>query len=109
MKHEAELDKEGREERLLDTLNEMIRNSEPIYVKDFNKVARCKTELIELEKKNDKIGLRLYDYEDQKSGYAISTFSLIATITDILVDKRLAFSIDDGDGRITGVQWYKHL
>lgn len=95
----------NREGKLIETLNTMIEHSSPIYMEDFNQVIRCNDNLVAAEKDNDKIGLRLFDNNDLKSGWAISTLSIIATITDVLVDKRLSFIVED-DGRITGVQWY---
>lgn len=93
-------------DKLIDTLNTMIKNSEPIHLNTFNQVIRCDEQLAAEEKSNDKIGLRYVDNSDPNSGWAISTLSIIATITDVLVDKRLSFIINDG-GIIEGVKWYE--
>jgi hypothetical protein len=43
-------------------------------------------------------------YTKQKN-VAITTLSLYATLTDILIDDRLAFNVEE-DGTISGVSWY---
>ncbi len=93
-----------KEQNVIDTINKMISLCEPVSYKNFNLFLRAKNKeaLRQAEEENDKIGLANYDLDNE----GISTLSIIATITDILTDKRLAFKIDD-DGMITGVQWYK--
>ena len=92
-----------KEQELLDTLNEMISLCVPFKYDDFNhKIpAKDNKELCDAEKRNPKMGIITFD--DNLDG--ISTLSIIATITDILIDKRLAFKIDN-DGYIIAVQWF---
>lgn len=92
----------NREDELIETLNKMIDSCNGIKLTDFNLDIPEKTKdlLVNLEKENNKIGIKkLYP-----EGYGISVLSMIATITDILVDRRLAFIVD-GE-YITGVKWY---
>jgi len=95
---------ESKEEKLIRLLNEMIQNSKPIKYSVFNKhmIAKNKEKLIQLEEINPEVGIARYDEEDM----GISTLSIIATITDILCGKRLAFKLDDEEN-IMGVQWYE--
>lgn len=96
-----------KEQFLLDTINEMIECSEPIYYKDFNyKAKQIENRLMDAEGLNDVIGIT----HIPEGGFGISTLSLIATITDCLINKRLAFCIETEDpnkGLITGVTFYK--
>lgn len=104
---------EKRKQEVLDTINKMIKLSEPIYYDSINKFygALDKDELLSAEKDIPKLGIsarfvRDNDgdlvFNDDDSG--ISTLSIIATITDCLCDERLGFMIED-DGLITGVCW----
>ncbi|MFW6311101.1 MAG: hypothetical protein ACOC1K_02575 [Nanoarchaeota archaeon] len=94
-------------DQLIDNLNILISICEPFSYEDFNKHISSKDEqtLIGIEKNNDKIGICKKDYDDPECKWGFSTLSLIATITDMLVDKRLSFIVDDGI--ITGVKWYE--
>ena len=92
------------EKKLLNVVNTMISLCEPIKYKDFNCIIKAKdvSLLRKAEKENTEIGLANFDKENE----GISTLSLIATITDVLIKKRLAFNIDD-EGMITGVAFYE--
>lgn len=92
------------EKKLLDIINTMISLCEPVKYKDFNCIIKAKdvSLLRKAEEKNTEIGLANFDKENE----GISTLSLIATITDVLIKKRLAFNIDD-EGMITGVTFYE--
>ncbi len=96
-----------REDELIDNLNKLISVCEPFRYEDFNKHVASSDEqsLVDFEKSNDKIGICKKDYDNPECKWGFSTLSLIATITDILVDKRLSFIVDDGI--ITGVKWYE--
>lgn len=73
----------------------------PRYV-DFNArlSAKSHAEIEALEAHNPLLGIG----NDRES--ALTTLSIIATITDVLCGKRLAANVDD-NGIITGWQWYK--
>lgn len=91
------------EEKLLNIVNIMISLCEPVKYKDFNCTIKAKdTSLLrKAEEENKEIGLANVDKEND----GISTLSLIATITDVLIKKRLGFIIDKG--MITGVTFYE--
>lgn len=93
-------------EKLVNVLNEMISNCEIIKYDEFNKVFKVKNkeQLRKLESEVPEVGICKYDTEDEE----ISTLSIIATITDILVGKRLAFSLEE-DGTLSKVEWYKSI
>lgn len=94
-------------DEIIDIFNKIIEACEPIKYEDFNKTIRGKPgKLEEIEKQDDRIGIRLMNYDDPDEGYGISTLSLFATLTDICLTERLAFTVDD-DGYIIGVQWYQ--
>lgn len=92
-----------KEQKVIDIVNKMISLCKPFKYNEFNIFlpAQNKEALYKEENLNSEIGLSYHEGED-----GISTMSIIATITDILAQKRLAFQIDD-DGFIVGVQWYK--
>jgi hypothetical protein len=96
-----------KEQLVLDSLNAMIKSSEPLYYKDFNKfTTQIDNKLVIAEKYNDNIGIKNVD---GKWGW--TTLSMIATITDCLTDKRLSFCVEtEGSkkGIITGVQWFNY-
>ncbi len=76
---------------LLDLMNELWSYLQCVNVKEFNSTLSSKNneDLINFEKLNPKIGI---NGEDIKS---VTTISLLSTVTDILIDKRLAAVIDD--------------
>ena len=90
------------EETVLNLLNSFFEQF-PINLVDFNHkyFELDQMNLIKFEKINPKFGLCRHPIEVDK--YGISTFSMIATITDCLIDKRLAFRIDEDTRRIVGV------
>jgi hypothetical protein len=89
---------------LIDLLNKIISLCEPVKYEDFNVRINAVNvdDLRKLEKENPKVGICKYDTPNE----GVSTLSLVATITDVLINKRLSFVIDD-DGFISGVKWYK--
>ena len=98
-----------KKKELVEVLNKMIELSEPITYEEFNTVikAKDKKKLRALEKNNNKVGLARFDTEDE----GISTLSIIATITDVLADDRLAFVVEKEDknylpNQITGFKWF---
>lgn len=88
----------NQEKYLLEVLNEMIRVSEPIPYVDFNATMDIidREALYALEKIEPKVG-----YSEK----GITVVSLIATITDILIGKRLAVQIDEYE-MIAGFVYY---
>jgi len=95
-----------RKQQLIEQLNGMIERCEPINYDEFNKTVRSKNieELRAYEKKNPKVGLARYGTTRE----GISFLSMIATITDILTDDRLAFYVEK-DRIIMGVVWYSSI
>lgn len=100
----------SKEKELLSVLNQMINNCEPIYYMDFNKFYKGNEELVKLEENDNRIGLAFKKKEllknEKPEVTGISTLSLIATITDVLIDKRLAARTEE-DGRIVGFDIYQ--
>ena len=98
----------SKEQLVIETINKMIKSCLPIMVSDLNKNFIQKDNLlIEAEKENDKIGLKIIDKDHGIWG--TSTLAIIATITDCLCDKRLAFQIGNGESdQIIGVQWHNN-
>lgn len=91
-----------KKQRVVDVLNKMISMCEPFTYEEFNFVARAKDKkLRQFERKCSKVGVANYGEDNE----GISTLSLIATIADILADKRLCFQVDE-NGVVVGVQWY---
>ena len=90
--------------QLLEVLNDIWNSLEkkPLY-KDFNKTFICKDSLGNLEEQNEKIGIIPPD--TQNGEFKISILTIIATITDVLCDKRLA-AVVDSDGIINSWTWY---
>ena len=93
-------------DNILKTINDYWDNipddKKPSY-DEFNKIIPCGKNLRNSEKDNKKIGIANYDKDNE----GISTLSFIATLTDLLCDKRLAAEIGK-DGNITGWTWYKN-
>lgn len=95
----------NKEDEIIFTINKMIELCEPISKDDLRRFIPAKDDkLLEFEKKYPKTGIGMHDNK-----YGISTLSIIATITDICVGKRLAFIYDDTDPLhiVKGVMWYK--
>lgn len=97
------------EDEVLVVLDRMFELCDPIAYKDFNFKVKAfdAKKLWDYERLNRKVGLADVMNDRQHNDIGISTMSIIATITDILVDKRLAFQLSEGTDRIVGVQWYK--
>ena len=95
----------NNEEKLVNIINKMITLCEPIKLSEFNCIIKAKDvdSLRKAELNDSEIGLARYGKENE----GISTLSIIATITDILVQKRLAFGVDD-NGLITNVKFVWH-
>lgn len=86
-----------KENKLIDALNKMLSACDPIVYEDFNKTIKANDneKLGNLEKEIPEIGI-----VEVGESFGITTLSLIATITDLLVGKRLGFVIDvDGEGK----------
>ena len=97
-----------RERQLIKILNGMIERCQPIKYQDFNiKIPALDEGLEEFEKEYPEVGLANIPGSVGNHKLGITTISIIATITDVLTDKRLAVTIDDNDGTIVGFQWYK--
>jgi hypothetical protein len=98
----------SREDEVIRVINKMISSCDPIKYADFNKIIKEKEFgiLEKIETEDKEVGIRLVDMNNDSSGYCITTLTLIATITDILVGKRLSFQLDDNNYLI-GVKWYK--
>ena len=94
-------------EKLIDILNALVKNLDPITFDEFNTTLTAVDQdgLLLSEKEFDQIGIKLKPGSETE--FCSSTAALIATITDVLVGKRLAFIVDDDTGVVTGFQWYK--
>jgi hypothetical protein len=114
---------EPLEERLLKILNAMIQNSAPIRYMDFNKFIPADTEegLRDAEKEYPELGMTNYKTEILEDGVlkykyhedtlGITTLSIIATITDVLIGKRLGFEMEregENAGTITKAYFYDY-
>lgn len=95
------------EEKLIKVLNKMIKVLDPIKFEDLNMnfIATDQEGLLALEKEHKEVGIKYKDYDKEKKELCSSVAALIATITDVLVGKRLAFLIKDGI--VIGFQWYE--
>jgi hypothetical protein len=92
-----------RADYLIILLNEVWPTLKPISYKEFNVNLFCldNEDIALIEKTNPKLGIKktpLYTFT--------TVIALMATITDVLCDKRLAAEVDDR-GFITGWSWYK--
>lgn len=86
----------GRKKRLLDMLNKLLEIRDIKY-DDLNKVVSFgdKVEdLRELEEEYPELGIARYNTEEE----GISVFSLIASITDVLIGKRLGIDVSHFEG-----------
>jgi len=95
MKTFKEYIKEDKDSKLLEILNRMLELCEPITYDNFNKVLKGKdiNKLRDYEKQHDEVGIARYGTPNE----GISTLSIISTITDVLINKRLGVDIDDND------------
>jgi hypothetical protein len=93
-------------------LNKMIDAVGPVKFDEFNVLLREREpgRLSEIENSDDRIGIRPLrdedDPENPEDGFAISTASIIATLTMVLTGKRLAFVLNE-DGYVVGFRWYR--
>jgi hypothetical protein len=103
----------SKEAQLLDLLNGVLSHLKPVSYREFNRFlpAFKSDDLVSMEKLDPRLGIREKPkwlcsslMKGKKSSYGISTLTLLATITDVLVGKRLACIVDRGF--ITGFTWY---
>jgi len=99
-------EKEKYLEELFSKLFELLNTN----YKDFNTlfpVGNKKEQLRELEEKYPELGLANYDKENE----GVSLISLLATITDILCNKRFSVIVEDSSLKIIGckLQQYSKL
>lgn len=94
-------------EEVVEVINKMFELCEPVTYAEFNTLIKAKDikNLQKFEKEHPEVGLVK---QDKLEG--ISTLSIIATITDILIGERLAFIVNTEDndfiqGQIVGVKW----
>jgi len=95
------------EDKLLEVINGMITVLDPIKLSDFNVdlTASDQVSLLALEERHPEVGIKVKKSTTSVDEVCCSTLTLIATITDILVEKRLAFEVD-ADETILGVAWW---
>lgn len=104
---------EERRRQLEALLNIAFEHLEPQRYDEANHLfpARpdCVALLDRIETKHPKLGLAdgatFEEMKEWKGTRGMSTLSLIATITDVLADRRLGAVVDKA-GRIIGWQWY---
>jgi hypothetical protein len=98
----------SREDELIVVLNKILEVLKPLKYEDLNNLfpEGENGSLERIEREDTRIGIRPITYASPEHGWCVSTLSILATITDVLVDKRLALQIDD-NGFITGFQWYE--
>lgn len=96
-----------KDDEVIVVLNKMIAGCKKIKYSDFNHIVKEKRKgmLMKIERGDDRIGIRTFDYNDESKGYAISTASIIATLTDVLIGKRLGFIVNE-KGYIDGIKWW---
>lgn len=106
MKVNGNMNEFTRQKELIDLLNEALAACAPIKHTDFNVWMPPKNgddaTLRQIESENEKLGVNA---AGKNAPWSLTTLSLMATITDVLCDKRLAATID-ADGYIIGVQWF---
>ncbi len=90
-------------DRVVEVVTTMIKLCEPTTYQEINTRIKAKKvkRLRAYAKKNKEVGLAEYGTENE----GISMLSIIATITDILVQDRIAFIADKKTGIIYGVDW----
>jgi hypothetical protein len=96
-----------KEKYLLEVLNSMLSCLPEITYSEFNRmfIASDKLKLMEYEQKYNELGLTKSD-ENNNDWDAVSTLSIIATITDILCGKRLAIVCDEDTFIIKSFTFY---
>ena len=101
---------EKKAEELLRVLNQILESCKPITYEEFNTLLYEKEEglLEKIEKEDNRIGLRYLDYDDKSKGFCASTLTILATMTDMLLGKRLAIECDDKETKIIDrFTWYE--
>ena len=95
-----------REDKLLAVLNDLINVLDPIKFEDLNVhlIAADQTGLLELEKGCDRLILGELK-SSEGTQVRSSVLAIISTITNILVDKRLAVKIDGDTEIVVGFCW----
>jgi hypothetical protein len=99
-----ELNKEEVMCRTVSIITKMLSLCEPTTYKEFNKILKAnnRDELRAYEKEHPEVGLAQYGLTDE----GVSTLSILATITELLIGERLAFKLGDNE-TLVGVEWYK--
>ena len=104
-----------REDSLISILNAMLDLTGPIPYREFNTFFKVKDQagLVSLEKENPKLGLATdYTSCNPDDELGVSTVSILATITDVLADRRLAAIVtmdeDNMPVDIIGFQWFQN-
>ncbi len=90
-------------DKVVEVVTTMIKLCEPTTYQEINTIIKAKNvkKLRAYAKKNKEVGLAEYKRENE----GISMLNIISTITDILVQDRIAFIIDKKTGTIIGVDW----
>lgn len=99
---------EDKNQNLLDILNGMVKRLEPFTYSQINHAIKAGDEksLREFEELHDEVGLALHKQDDGTEVLGSSTIAIMATITAVLVGKRLAVKVAE-DGTILGFMWYQ--
>ncbi len=90
-------------DRVVEVVTTMINLCEPITYQELNTIIKAKNvrKLRAYAKKNKEVSLAEYKRENE----GISILNIISTITDILVQDRIAILTDKKTGTIVGVNW----
>ena len=85
-----------RKQELIALLNKMLVLLEPINISEFNTgfVSKNSNLLLDLELSNIKLGIKNMRAIGDNV-YGVSFLTILATVTDVLVDSRLGVKIDD--------------
>jgi len=99
------LDKQGN--YLISVINELFQHSHKFYELDFNQFVPFEKPDLVMKMKDEDDQIVIASNEDNTKG--LSTFSLISTITDIIMQKRIAFNVDEETGQILGICFWKNI
>lgn len=102
---EGELEKRG--EYLITVLNDLLKVSNMINEDNWNQFSLFNDEQKALKMKEEEPLLVYSRNEDNQ--YGISVFSMISTISNFLIGKRISHVIDDETGDVLGITWHKNL